>query len=322
MDLVLALLVLVMSSQAPAPAFPQDTISGGGLTATVYLPDARGGYYRGTRFDWSGVVASLRWRNHEFFGPWFTRHDPLGHDGITGPVEEFQAGDSSVGYDEAPVGGTFLRIGVGHVRKPQEAAFRRFGTYEIVDPGAWTIEKGADSITFVHRLAEREGYAYEYRKTLRLGRDSLVIEHALRNTGRKPIVTAVYNHNFFTIDGRTIGPSVSVRLPFTPTPTQPLGPLAALDGATLRFTRDLARGQHVFTEFTGLDAATPYDFRLEQAASGVGVRMRADRPLTKLVFWSASTTACPEPYIDASAAPGATSTWTLTYDFYELAASR
>jgi len=317
-ELLLTLLLMVMTSQTPAADFPNATISGGGLTATVYLPDARAGYYRGTRFDWSGVVGRLRWRDHELVGPWFARHDPLGHDGITGPAEEFQAGDTSVGYDEAPVGGTFVRIGVGHVRKPQEAAFRRFGTYDIVDPGTWTVETGRDTITFVHRLEEREGYAYEYRKTLRLQPDRLVIEHALRNTGRKPIVTAVYDHNFWTVDNRAIGPDVSVHFPFSPVPTRELGPLATLSGSTLRFTRDLARGEHVFTEFTGFDRQTPYDLRLEQASSRVGIRMRADRPMTRLVFWSASTTACPEPYIDASVAPGAATTWTLTYDFYEV----
>lgn len=317
---LLTVLVITMTLQAQSPSPPRATLDGGGITAVVYLPDASEGYYRGTRFDWSGVVASLRWRGHEFFGPWFAQHDPRGHDGITGPVEEFQAGESSVGYDEAPVGGTFLRVGVGHVRKPQEAAFRRFATYDIVDPGEWAVETGAGAITFVHRLAERAGYGYEYRKTLRLRQDTLVIEHALRNTGRKRIETMVYDHNFFTIDGHPIGPSVRVRWPLAPTPTRELGPLARLDGDTLHFTRELARGEHVFAEFTGFDARTPYDIRLEQAASGVGVRMRADQPLTKLVFWSASTTACPEPYIDASADPGETRTWTLTYEFYELGA--
>ena len=72
-----------------------------GIEATVYLPDAKAGYYRGTRFDWSGAVARLRWNKHEYFGEWFERHDPVLHDGITGPVEEFLTGDSALGYDEA-----------------------------------------------------------------------------------------------------------------------------------------------------------------------------------------------------------------------------
>ena len=134
------LLTLLVLGQAAATPFPQADIATPGIEATVYLPDAKAGYYRGTRFDWSGAVASLRWNNHEYFGEWFARHDPVLHDGITGPVEEFQAGDSSVGYDEAKAGETFVRIGVGAVRKPQEPAYRRFATYEIVDPGQWKVD--------------------------------------------------------------------------------------------------------------------------------------------------------------------------------------
>ena len=141
-----------------------------GIEATVYLPDAKAGYYRGTRFDWSGAVARLRWNNHEYFGEWFARHDPVLHDGITGPVEEFLAGDSSVGYDEAKAGETFVRIGVGAVRKPQEPAYRRFATYEIVDPGTWKVARGKDRVTFIHELRDANGYGYVYTKVLRLSK--------------------------------------------------------------------------------------------------------------------------------------------------------
>ena len=313
------LIVLLSTANQDVPAvYPQAELSSPRIQLTVHLPDARTGYYRGTRFDWSGAIASLRWNGHEYFGPWFERHDPLLHDGITGPVEEFQAGDSSVGYAEAASGGTFLRIGVGHVRKPDEPAYRRFGTYEIVDAGAWAIERAADSLTFVHTLGDGNGYAYVYRKTLRLTGDTLVLEHALRNTGRKRIETSVYNHNFFTIDGKPTAPAISVGFPFAPTPTRRLEPLASLNGSTLGFSRELASGETVFTELQGFGkTAADYDFTLAHAETRAAVRIRADRPLTRLIFWSAARTVCPEPYVDASVDPGETSTWTITYDFHE-----
>ena len=59
-----------------APSVPTAEISGGRLRATIYLPNAESGYYRGTRFDWSGVVASLTWQGHEYFGQWFEKYDP------------------------------------------------------------------------------------------------------------------------------------------------------------------------------------------------------------------------------------------------------
>lgn len=318
MLLVLLAALLTTASQEPAPVYPQAEITSPRMQILVHLPDARAGYYRGTRFDWSGAIASLRWRGHEYFGPWFATHDPLLHDGITGPVEEFQAGDSSVGHAEAPVGGTFLRVGVGHVRKPDEAAYRRFATYEIVDPGTWTVTRAPGSITFLHTLGESSGYAYVYRKTLRIEGDTLVIEHALRNTGPKRIATAVYNHNFFTLDRRPTAPPISVRFPFVPVPTRPVAPLAAVTGRDLHFTRELAAGETVFTEMHGFGStAADYDFTLAHAETRAAVRIRGDRPLTQLIFWSAARTVCPEPYVDASVDPGQTSTWTITYEFSE-----
>ena len=48
------------------------------------------------------------------------------------------------------------------------------------------------------------------------------------------------------------------------------------------------------------------------------VRIRADRPFSRLVYWGSVKTLCPEPYIHISVAPGETFTWTIRYDFYTL----
>src|ERR1035438_1863877 len=50
--------------------FPQALISNGTVHATLYLPDTEKGYYRATRFDWSGIIPSLRYQGHSYFGQW------------------------------------------------------------------------------------------------------------------------------------------------------------------------------------------------------------------------------------------------------------
>ncbi len=67
---------------------------------------------------------------------------------ITGPVEEFTA----LGYDEAKAGGTFLKIGVGVLRKPDDAPYSGYRLYEIVDGGKWSIKKSEDAIEFTQEL--------------------------------------------------------------------------------------------------------------------------------------------------------------------------
>lgn len=308
--------VLVMATLSPVQQPPTLVIENGTITAKLYLPDAKTGYYRGTRFDWAGVVDSLTVDGHEYFGQWFEKYDPTLHDAIPGPVEEFLTGMSSPGYEDTEVGGAFMRIGVGMLRKPAEKAFQRFATYEIVDHGTWTVERRRDAITFVHVLAGA-GFGYEYRKTLRLEKNRLHLEHRLANTGRKPIPTSVYNHNFFTLDRQPTGPDVVVTFPFDVSAARETAPLAVVAGRQIRFSREFQPGETMFTELSGHGTeAADYDFRIEHRRTGAGVRITSDRPIQRLVFWAHPRTVCPEPYIDVSAGVGQASTWQTTYEFY------
>jgi hypothetical protein len=343
--LVLLLSLALCQAAPPEPAvpFPQAEIRVDTTRAALYLPDAARGYYRGTRFDWSGVVSSLRWNGHEYFGEWFEKHDPVLHDGITGPVDEFLTGTSSLGYGEAvdaekaglkPCatsgtaaggaglqachGGTFVRIGVGAVRKPAgETTYQRFATYEIVDHGKRTVTPAGDHVTFVHELGDTDGYSYRYEKVVRVSAARLMLEYKLRNTGRKRIATSVYNHNFFTLDRRGTGPDSSVVFAFDATARRPME-LAAFDGRRLRFNKAFEAKETMFTEIDGFGPTyTSYDFRIENRESKAGVRITSDRRIERLAFWSHPKTICPEPFIDVSVDPGAEQTWYIHYELYE-----
>ena len=181
-------------------------------------------------------------------------------------------------------------------------------------------DTGQGSDHFVHELNHASGYAYRYRKVLRLAGDSLIIEHELANTGGKPIVTQVYNHNFFTLDRRTTGPDIVVRFPFAPKPARPFNGLAEVRGREIAFLRELQPNENVFSELEGFGATAAHaGFEMENRATGAGVRVTGDRPLHKLLFWSAVKTVCPEPYVDVSVEPGRSSSWRTTYTFYEAA---
>ena len=206
------------------------------------------------------------------------------------------------------------------VRKPDEPRYRQFTTYDIVDPGRWSVSQGSDWIEFVHELRDTAGYAYVYRKKLRLVENRLVLEHRLKNTGRKPIATSVYEHNFFMLDGQPTGPDVIVRLPFEVKATAPLDGLAETRGKDLVYLQELQRRQTVQTDLEGFGAtARDYDIRVENRKTGVGVRQTSDRPMSKLHLWSIRTTVCPEPFIDLRIEPGKESTWRITYEFYRVA---
>ena len=305
----------LVSAAAMQAAPPQATIANSRVRAALYLPDAQSGYYRGTRFDWSGVVSSLAWNGHSYFGQWFARYDPKLHDAITGPVQEFD----SLGYDEAKPGESFVRIGVGAVRKPAEPGYRRFSTYDIADPGTWSVRRSADRVEFLHTLKDTGGYAYEYRKTVQLKSATLVLEHRLKNTGRKPIATSVYDHDFFMLDTQSTGPDFVLRFPFEIQAVAPLNGAAEIRGHDFVYLKELQAGETVQTQLTGFGStAKDYDFRLENRKTGAGVRQTSDRPISKFNLWSIRSNISPEAYIDLSIAPGQSSSWRISYEFYQV----
>ena len=300
---------------------PPLSISNGLVTMKVLPPDAQRGYYQGTRFDWSGQVASLEYRGHNWFGQWNPApYDPKLHDAIMGPVEEFRTNGAGLGFEDAKPGESFIRIGVGAVRRPDLKPYQTFRSYDIVDPGKWTVKRRADRIEFTQSL-KLGGYAYVYRKTLRLvkGKPVLQIEHSLRNTGVKTIQTEQYNHNFFVMDGKPTGPDATVTFAFTPRATQDLKGLAEIQGRKLVYLKELAPGQSTFTQIEGFGkTAADYDLRLEHRAAGIGVHITGDQPIVKLVYWAIRSTFCPEPYISLTAEPGREVRWKYTYEFYTL----
>ena len=318
------LALAIVHGVACAAEFPEATISNGQVSAKLYLPDSERGYYRASRFDWAGVIPELKYQGHSYFGQWFEIYDPKKHDAIMGPVEEFLSGRTLPGYEDAKAGESFLRIGVGLLRKPDEPEFRRMFTYDVANPGKWTVTTKPDSVEFVHNLQDKaSGYSYSYRKVVRLtpGKPELVLEHTLKNTGTKPIDTDVYNHNMFVIDGQRTGPDFSVRFAFAPRAVASMNGDAGIRGNDLVYLKTLEQGQRVSTDIEGFGrSASDYDIRIENAKTGAGVRITGDRPLSRLLLWSVPTVLCPEAYVTMSIPPGGEYRWTIRYNFYALGA--
>jgi hypothetical protein len=300
----------------PLESIPQAEISNGLIKARLYLPDTKAGYYRGSRFDWSGVIPVLEYDGHTYFGQWFEKYSPTLHDAIMGPVDDFYP----IGYSDARTGESFLKIGIGMVTKPDEPKYSFANFYPIVNAGEWKVKKKSDRVEFFQKLDDKD-YAYEYQKTVLLtkGKPQMVIEHVLKNTSAKLMETTVYNHNFFVLDKQPIGPDVEVTFPFNLTSETPGNEaFGRIQDNKIVFHKTLEKNEHLFYgSLQGFgETANDYDIRIENHRTGAAVRITCDQPLAKIVFWSAPKTVCPEPYIQLSLNPGETFRWNIVYQFY------
>lgn len=333
LGLLAAPLAGAQQAAATAADFPQAHISNGQIMAKIYLPDAKNGYYRSTRFDWSGAVYSLQYKGHEFYGRWYDRIDPTVinwvHQGpeivsgpcsaLWGPVNEFEA---PLGYNEAKAGGTFIKIGVGVLRKPADGRYNKYQPYEVLDPGKRTVKENADSIEFTQELSDQSGYAYVYRKVVRLvsGKPEMEIAHSLKNTGKLAIQSSVYNHNFMVIDKQGPGPDNTFRVPYQIQSTrQPNKEMAEIRGNQVVYVRPLAGQDEVAVPIQGF-SNDPKDSEvvIENRKVGAGVKITSDRPLIRSLLWSIRTVLAAEPYVAINVDPGAEFTWKDTLDYYTI----
>lgn len=327
----------LVSTPALKADFPQVVISNGPITAKIYLPDAQKGYYRSTRFDWSGAVYSLRYEGHEFYGPWFDRLDPKiinwVHEGpeivsgpcsaLCGPVDEFEI---PLGWNEAKPGGTFIKIGVGVLRRG-DGDYNRYVPYEVLDSGAWSVEMKSDAVVFTQVLSDpASGFAYEYRKTVRLEADKpeMAIDHVLKNTGRRAIASSVYNHNFVVLDKQAPGPDFTFQVPFAiQTSRPPRKDLVEIRGNRVVFLRPLAGRDEVAVLIEGFgNEAKDAEVVIENKTAGAGLKITGDRPLIRSLLWSIRTVLAIEPYIAIDVPPGGEFAWTNRFAYYTLPSGR
>ena len=320
---------------------PTATITNGKVKATLYLPDADTGYYRGTRFDWSGVVSSLEYAGHSYYNLWYSKIRPdvsdyiyEGDDILTGPCtnmlgvpEEFtNANHTALGWEDAEVGGNFIKIGIGALRKPDDKPYNNYRLYDIANGGKWTVNKTASSVEFTQDLTDPDsGYGYVYRKRVSLtpGKPQLVLEHSLRNTGKRTISTSVYDHNFMNIDKQPTGPGLVIKFGFhaemLPTAEPELLKLLSFSPNQITPAKTFTGQDKAAAQVRGFGPdAKGYDIRFEDHRSGAGVRATSDRPISKIGVWGIRSVISAEPFIDMTIEPGHEFTWKITYDYYTL----
>jgi hypothetical protein len=328
---VLGTALLTIWASACFAQAPQAEIHNKQLRVKFYLPDAKDGFYKGVRFDWSGVIADLEFAGHHIYRPWFVAVDPEARDvvykddainvginsAMTGPAEEFQ---TPLGYETAKPGGTFLKIGVGMLKKIDDTPYAFTKHFELVDGGKWTIRKTSNSITFEQVLGDaKSDYGYVYTKTISLTGDSsgLTIEHHLKNVGKLPLSSKLYDHNFLTIDGISVGPGYSITVPYKIEPTrQPDSKFAKIDNDTAAYVVGLQGQDRVAFGLQGFSSdPKDYHFVIKNTEAKFQVTIDGDQTLTNASVWSIRSILAVEPFIDIHADTGKEAAWTYRYTY-------
>ena len=148
----------------------------------------------------------------------------------------------------------------------------------------------------------------------------MVIEHSLKNTGKRPIQSTVYDHNFLVLDGQGPSDGLTITVPFPiDSPRPPTAGLLEVRGNQLAYVKTLENEERATATIHGFgDSVKDYDIRVENKKLGAGYHVTGDRPLSNIAVWSIRTVNAVEPYISMSIEPGKEFTWNLNYEYYTL----
>ena len=172
--------------------------------------ESEGERYIGSRLDRNGTIVSAKYHCIEMLGeekPLIHRDDRLYGRGLH---NEFGI-KRPIGYDDDSE--WFPKIGTGWLKKDKDPYF--FYTQYEVDRLEFDYAlSGTDTAIFICNSGIRNGYGYEYKKTISLKDNGFVVSYELKNIGEKVLETDEYVHNFFRPAGIKIGKGLEVSFPW------------------------------------------------------------------------------------------------------------
>lgn len=299
---------------------PKLLLSNESLDLEIWLPDPEKGFYRGVRFDWSGMINQIRYNGHTFLACADYAHLA---DGGCGTAEEFGIGAAGTpvppGYETARPGEPFLKIGVGMLQKESDEPYSFRHPYPLIEPGTWSVRSGPDWVEFVHELPEVAGWAYRYTKRISLvpGTAGMRIERHLENRGLHPIETTHYGHHFLLFDKQPVGPGYRVILPDgIRHDTGDFKSFSRLYNGVVEWTAPMRGDDVLFTTFEVDGKPRPgYRLTVHNEATGTAVDISGTPGICRLHLFARSVMLCPEPFVVLSIAPGETFSWQTHYAF-------
>lgn len=270
--------------------------------------------YRFSRFDWTGKIPVVKFKNIVLSTT--ERTDAVNErDFGKGYYNEFGI-DSAVGFDEAPLGGWFHKIGVGLLKKEDDTYFF-YKKYEI-DPASFDMKVTTEKVYIYCRSKQVNGYAYVLEKEITLDESGFIIHYTLENTGEKEIRTSEYVHNFIAIDQDLMGPDYLLTFPFPCNPWERVNPeqkvLFGPHSCTLNSTPN---DQFFYGNLSGNETVNA-SWELINAKAKIGIRETGSFQTHKINLWGWRHVISPELFFHLHIKSGQSVSWSRRYDLFEI----
>lgn len=308
-----------MSATSPSALLntPHHVLENAALRVVVALPSQAAGFYRGRRFE-GGLVAHVSNAKHTFVGTTDSDGRPIGSLGLCAefiePIVLPVAGESPKAKIRR-----LVRIGVGLFDAPSSEG-RKPTDLKPLQFFDWQVENSDRSIHMVQDVQLAPGFGYHLEKTISIAPQApeIYIKWYLKNSGKLPITTRHYSHNWLMLDGETRSSSLRLQTTF-----DYIGFVKGFIGANgFRMRpRELIFLEHAMdrpdvasflttTEINGSNRA-----RLVKDSTGISVEIANDWTPFRFVTYVDARGFCPEFHIGIQLGSGEETSWCSTYSF-------
>ena len=282
----------------------------------VLVIESAGERYKGSRFDWNGTVTQVYFRGIPLLGQekkLFHRNARIYGRGLH---NEFGINDC-IGYDEAGADGLFPKLGTGWLKKDDKPYF--FYTQYQIEPLRFSLKRPrADIAEFYCESGEKNGYAYEYKKTITLLADGFSIDYELKNVGQKSFSTTEYVHNFICPGNGTISKDIKLEFGWQ-YDVQKLAEIREAealetDGKAITFRKEPAGEFYVGGIFAAkTDGNAEASWTVKDAKHNLSIKETDSFVPDAVNLWGHSKSISPEMFFRFTAAPQEIIKWQRLY---------
>lgn len=304
---------------AAEPAANTITMQNASIKLTLADPTASQPIYTGQRFTLPGMVVDGSWKGIPFLVPFAIPNDYSPDNQVGGTAEEFDL-PGPADYDSAAVGGTFMKIGVGILRRDDAELYKFSLPREVViAPANSIISSGKTSTTFLQTLEDpMGGRGYRLEICVSLREDGFTVRRELANTGKHPLRTEHYTHNFCKIADHPVGPAYEVGW------TSPIVEDKVITGGGamlptphgLKFAKPPQGHFYLSGKCSGFPADEP--IVVTQRDVGIQLSIATSSPLHRIAVWGTIEVISPEPFVLLEIPPGKSAKWSTTYQLEKL----
>ena len=266
--------------------------------------------YTGSRFDQLGICKQVTLHNKSTF---LTVENFDANKKTTGIGLSNEFGiKKPIGFDEASLNESFLKIGVGNIKKTHSTY--DFATPYTFEPCKITIKKISEQKIQFSTQQQLRDYGLNLSKTFSIHENKLTIDYYLENIGAKDIETTEYYHNFFSFNNLNIDPHYFFKSNIYLSPHKIIDQDHILDfkDQQIQFKNPQESSYYLRQYLTHKE---PIKWSLQNKLNGLAVTVHEDFQAERFAIWGTKHVISPECFIKIKLQPNQTSQWSRVYTF-------